>query len=142
MLVGSFDHSLDDKSRVFIPAKFRDDLGKQVVLVNGIGKCIYVFSVDGWNTFAGEFMQLSISNKVKRQLYASADEREPDKQGRIVLSANLKKHAGIDTDVKIIGYQNKMEIWSKEEWEKYSADADEEFDEKAMEILEGSGLGI
>lgn len=144
MLIGSYEHSLDAKGRVFMPAKFRDELGSEFVLVNGIDKCIYVFSIEQWNMFSSKFTSLPVTNKsaqlIMRKLYSSAVEREPDKQGRILLSADLKNHANISGDVKIIGMSTRVEIWAVEEWEKYSQTDDEEFDEAALAALAELGI--
>ena len=144
MLIGSYEHSLDAKGRVFMPAKFRDELGSEIVLVNGIDKCIYAFSTEQWNVFSQKFTSLPITNqqaqKILRRLYASAIEREPDKQGRILLSSELKEHAKITDDVKIIGMSTRVEIWSKQEWEKYSNTGDEEFDEQTLAALAELGI--
>lgn len=145
MLIGSYEHSLDAKGRVFMPSKFRDELGSEFVLVNGIDKCIYVFSTDQWNEFSKKFTSLPVTNKtaqlIMRKLYASAVEREPDKQGRILLSSDLKEHANISGDVKIIGMSTRVEIWATDEWESYSqTDDNQEFDEAALAALAELGI--
>lgn len=144
MLIGSYEHSLDAKGRVFIPAKFRDELGSEIILVNGIGKCIYAFSLEQWNEFSKKFTSLPVSNKnaqkVMRMLYASAVEREPDKQGRILLSNELKDHAGIIDEVKIIGMSTRVELWSRQEWEEYSELDEDEMDDETMDALAELGI--
>lgn len=144
MLIGSYDHSLDAKGRVFIPAKFRDELGSEIILVNGFNKCIYGFSTEQWEEFSKKFTSLPVSNqnaqKAMRMVYASAVEREPDKQGRILLSTELKDKSGIDSDVKIIGMSTRIEIWSKERWEEYSQIDDGEMDDATMDALAELGI--
>lgn len=143
VLIGSFEHVVDPKNRLFIPAKFRSELGHEFILVNGIGKCIFVFSMEQWEVFSGKLTGLPVTNKLAqlfmRKLYASAVEREPDKQGRVLLSPKLKDYAGIEDEAVIIGMGTRVEIWAKSEWENYETSHDEEFEE-ALESL--SELGI
>lgn len=143
MLIGSYEHAIDAKGRLFMPAKFREELGSSFVLVNGIGKCIFVFSIEGWQNFSSKFASLPVTNKqaqlFMRKLYASAVEREPDKQGRILLSQGLKDFANLEKEAVIIGMGERVEIWSKAEWENYSNDDDNEYEEALNSLSE---LGI
>lgn len=143
MLLGQSDHKVDDKGRVFVPAKFRDELGAEFVLVNGFEKCLYVFSTEEWMNFANKLSSLPLSNtkiqKFTQKLMASASEVRPDKQGRVLISSKQREYAGISGEVIINGAMTRATIWDKAEWEKYSdSDADEY--EAALEEL--SGLGI
>lgn len=145
MLIGSYDHTLDAKGRIFIPAKFRDELGSQVVLTNSLdNKCIYLFSMEQWEQFSAKFTSLPLSNKdvqkITRQMYSYATEREPDKQGRVLLSPEQKELAGIKDDVKIIGMTNKVEIWSKDRWEEYSKVDFDEMDDDVLDALAQLGI--
>lgn len=143
MLLGQSDHKVDDKGRVFIPAKFRDELGSEFVLVNGFEKCLYVFSGEEWMKFANKLSSLPLSNtkiqKFTQKLMASASEVRPDKQGRVLITSKQREYAGISGEVVINGAMTRATIWDKAEWEKYS-DSDAEEYEAALEEL--SGLGI
>ena len=138
MLIGSNIHSLDDKGRLFIPAKFREELGGQLVLARGIGKCIFLYGESDWESFSQKLKALPMTNQqaqmFMRTLYASAIERGPDKQGRVLLSAELIAHARIDKEAVIIGMGNRVEIWGKETWETYSGSSDDEY-ESALQAL-------
>ncbi len=143
MLIGSFEHGVDAKNRIFIPAKFREELGSEFILVNGIGKCIFVFSQEQWHNFSEKFTSLPMTNKqaqlFMRKLYASATQREPDKQGRVIISNNHKEYAQIKDEAIIIGMGQRVEIWDKQVWEDYSSTDNEEY-ENALNML--SELGI
>ena len=138
MLIGSNIHTLDDKGRLFIPAKFREELGGQLILARGIGKCIFLYGESDWESFSQKLKGLPMTNAqaqlFMRMLYASAIERVPDKQGRVVLSAELIAHAGIDKEAVIIGMGNRVEIWGKETWETYSGSNDGDY-ENALQAL-------
>lgn len=138
MLIGSNIHTLDEKGRLFIPAKFREELGGQLVLARGIGKCIFLYGESDWENFSQKLKGLPMTNTkaqlFMRMLYASAIERVPDKQGRVVMSAELIAHAGIDKEAVIIGMGNRVEIWGKETWETYSGSNDDDY-ENALQAL-------
>ena len=143
MLIGSHNHNVDDKGRLFLPAKFRSELGNEIILSKGIDNCIYAFSIEAWEEFAKKLSALPMTNKLAqlfmRKLYASAVEREADKQGRVLLTPELKKYAKIEKETTIIGMNNRVEIWSKSGFEEYESTNIEEY-EQAIESL--SELGI
>ena len=125
MLIGSFAHALDAKGRVFIPAKWRESLGDILVITQGLLAdrelhCLFGMSVAEWDQFSQRLAQLPITDMagqaVRRRLYASASACELDKQGRILLPAELRAYAGLEKDVTIIGNRNHAEIWATEVW--------------------------
>ena len=107
-----------------MPAKFRDLLGEQFVVTKGFDGCLFVFSEEGWEAFEEKLQALPMDKPEARMLgrffIAGAIDAETDKQGRILLPANLLAHAKIDKEAVIAGVGNRAEIWSKEEWEKAS----------------------
>ena len=139
MLIGEYEHSLDAKGRLIMPAKFREDLGEKFIITKGLDGCLFVFSSTEWTKFEEKLATLPISNKDARAFtrffFAGAMDCELDKQGRFLISSNLREFAGLTKDVKIIGMNSRVEIWSKEKWtecdENISAD---EIAEK-MEML-------
>ena len=121
---GEYSHSVDQKGRLIIPAKFRELLGDEFVVTKGFDGCLFVFAQDGWEQFEAKLQALPMDKPEARMLgrffIAGAIDAEVDKQGRILLPQNLLQHARIDKEAVIAGVGNRAEIWSKAEWEKAS----------------------
>ncbi len=121
---GEYSHSIDPKGRLIIPAKFRELLGEQFVVTKGFDGCLFVFAEEGWERFEEKLQALPMDKPEARALgrffIAGAIDAEVDKQGRILLPANLLAHAKIEKEAVIAGVGNRAEIWSKSEWEKAS----------------------
>lgn len=119
MLIGSYSHSLDVKGRVFVPAKFRQNLGNEYIVTRGIDKCIYVYSMEEWDKLNQLINTLPISKArdVKHYFFSIASTVEPDKQGRILLPSNLREFAEIDKEIIIAGMSDHVEIWSETNWD-------------------------
>ncbi|RKM55678.1 transcriptional regulator MraZ [Butyrivibrio sp. X503] len=122
---GEYSHSIDAKGRLIIPAKFRELLGEQFVVTKGFDGCLFVFAQEGWDKFEEKLQSLPMDKPEARMLgrffIAGAIDAETDKQGRILIPANLLQHAGIEKEAVIAGVGNRAEIWSKTEWEKASS---------------------
>jgi len=138
MFMGQFQHSLDTKGRLIIPAKFRDILDLSFVLTKGLDKCLFVYPKDEWSLLEQKLKALPFTQKDARAFirffFAGAVETEIDKQGRILIPPHLREHAHIDRDVVIIGVSNRAEIWSRELWDKYSEDAALSYEDIAEKI--------
>lgn len=136
---GTYEHSLDAKSRLFIPAQLRKELGDVLYVTMGLDGCLAVYPQETWDTFAEKFASLPMSqSKAMRPLFANAAKCEPDAQGRIVIPQSLRKFAGLEKDAVIIGVHNRAEIWSAARWK---AEEEEEMTpEKMNAILNGLGL--
>ncbi len=121
MLIGEYEHSLDVKGRIIMPSKFRDDIGDKFIVTKGLDGCLFAFSKDEWKKFEDKLSTLPISNKDARAFtrffFAGAIDCELDKQGRFLISSNLREFAGFVKDVVIVGMNSRIEIWSKEKWE-------------------------
>ena len=121
MLIGEYEHSLDVKGRIIMPAKFRDDIGDKFIVTKGLDGCLFAFSKEEWTKFEEKLSTLPISNKDARTFtrffFAGAIDCELDKQGRFLISSNLREFAGFTKDVVIVGMNSRIEIWSKEKWE-------------------------
>jgi len=142
MFMGEYQHSIDNKGRLIIPAKFREELGDTFVITKGLDNCLFVYPNFEWKIFEEKLKTLPITNanarKFVRFFLAGAVECNVDKQGRILIPNNLRNYSGIDKDVILIGVTNRVEIWSKENWDKYN---NEDFD--ASELAENmQELGI
>ena len=111
MLLGEFNHSIDEKGRLIIPAKLREDLGDSFVICNGLEGCLFVYSQDEWNKFVAELETLPRMNKdariFKRYFFGSASEGSFDKQGRVLVPPSLRKAAHLEKDVVLVGVQEK-----------------------------------
>ena len=143
MFTGTYAHTLDAKGRVFVPAKFREELGENFIVTRGIGKCLFVFSSEMWLEFAGKMKSIPMTDSkgqvFLRMLFASAEEVKPDKQGRILLPARLREKAEMEKEVVAIGAMNRVELWSKNNWDNYCEEADDEFESVLAQLAE---LGI
>ena len=145
MLLGEFNHSIDEKGRLIIPAKLRDDLGDSFVICNGLEGCLFVYSMEEWNKFVAELETLPRMNKdariFKRYFFGSASEGSFDKQGRVLVPPSLRKAAHLEKDVVLVGVQDRVEIWDKALWEERSQVSEEDLDAIA-ERMESIGIRI
>ena len=121
MLLGEYEHALDDKNRVTLPARFRQAFADGVFVARGIDPCLLVYPPDGWNRFVEERMAgLNPFSREARQmsrfLFAGATETELDKQGRIMLPAPLLEHAKLNRDVVVAGVRDHLELWEPAAW--------------------------
>ena len=120
MLLGEHEHTLDDKNRLTLPARQRDQLGDRVVVTRGLDGCLYVYAGAEWAKLAervGTLDPLSREARtMQRFFFASGTEAELDKQGRIVIPANLLESAGIGRDVTVAGIYDHLEIWDRAAW--------------------------
>lgn len=143
MFIGEYQHTIDPKGRVILPAKFRDELGEKFVVTKGLDNCLFVYPNEEWNNLEQKLRSLPLTSKDARAFvrffFAGAAECGLDKQGRILLPANLREHASLDKELMIIGVSSRVEIWSKEAWESYNNASDLEYDEVFEKMAE---LGI
>ena len=126
MLLGTYEHNMDAKGRVSIPAKFRDDLGSTFVISVGLDNCLYVHSKEEWNKFAEQLENATGTDalRIKRFFNGHACECEIDSQGRALIPQSLKEYAHLTKEVTIIGVSNRVEIWNREDWIDYKEEND------------------
>ena len=116
-MTGTYEHSIDAKGRLFIPAKLREELGVTFYLAMGVDECLAIYPQETWNRFTEKFASLPMSQSAAmRPLFANASKCELDSQGRIVIPPTLRKYAGLEKDAVIIGVNDRAEIWSAETW--------------------------
>ncbi len=143
MFMGEYQHSLDTKGRLIIPAKFREDLGTGAVMTRGLDNCLFLFPQSEWKTLEEKLKTLPLTKADARQFvrffFSGATECGLDKQGRIIVPPTLREYGEIDKDVTVIGVSNRVEIWSKERWQAYMTRAEESYEIIAESIVE---LGI
>ncbi|MBQ1597594.1 MAG: division/cell wall cluster transcriptional repressor MraZ [Lachnospiraceae bacterium] len=143
MFMGEYSHTIDPKGRLIVPAKFREQLGSEFVLTKGLDGCLYGYSYEEWHKFEEHFQNLgsmtSNVRKLTRFFFASACNLEIDKQGRVLIPANLREFAGLSKDVVLAGNLNRIEVWDKQKWDE--ANTFDDIDEVAESFGE-MGLNI
>ena len=138
MLIGRYDYTIDDKSRLNFPAKFRDDMGASFIVTCWLDGCLAAFPPEEWQRVTNALREKSMvrARDVQRYLYASATEVSPDKQGRILIPQYLRREALLEKDVTIIGVGGRVEIWATDAWEKHQKELRSGPIASAMEGLE------
>jgi MraZ protein len=140
IFLGQFEHAVDNKNRLFLPARFREkNSGSRFIMTQGLEQCLFVYAPQGWELLAGKLDRLSLADKseeraFKRTLLAAACEAEADQQGRILIPQLLKDYAGLKRDAVILGVLNHVEIWAKERWEHYRKKARRSFEKAAPQL--------
>ena len=123
MFLGEYRHNIDQKGRLIIPSKFRDGLGEEFVITKGLDGCLFLFPETEWKKFEDKLRTLPFSSKAARTFIrfftAGATEGSIDKQGRSLLPRNLREYAQLEKEAVIIGVPDRVEIWSKKNWEIY-----------------------
>ena len=145
MFMGEYNHTIDAKGRLIVPAKFREILGDNFIVTKGLDGCLFVYPNDEWTRFEGKLKSLPLTNKNARQFtrffLAGAAACEVDKQGRILLPQVLREFASLEKDVVLIGVASRIEIWSRERWDESMNTYDGDMDEVA-ENMESLGFSI
>ena len=123
MLMGQYDYAIDAKGRLNFPARFREEMGENFVVTRWIENCLIALPRDRWQVLVEQISTYNMadSQDLARQLLPSAMEAVPDKQGRILITPKLRKHAGLEKDVTIVGMGNYAEIWDTQTWEEREA---------------------
>jgi MraZ protein len=126
VLIGEYEHSLDAKGRLIMPAKLREDIGEKFIITKGLDGCLFGFSQNEWTNFEEKLKTLPLTNKNARDFVrfflSGATECEIDKQGRFLIAGNLREYAEMEKEVAIIGVGTRIEIWNKEKWKQYNSD--------------------
>jgi MraZ protein len=138
MLIGEYTHSFDDKNRISLPAKFRSEMGKSVVMSRGLDTCIFLYSAKAWQALSGRLsgggQELSFvapaSRGFSRYLFGGASDVDVDSAGRILIPEFLRKFAKIEGNAVFVGVHERVEIWSEKAWISYK------------ERLEGQGEAL
>ena len=140
MLMGEYHHNIDEKSRLIIPAKFRSELGERFVITKGLDKCLFVYSETEWNKLMQKVSSLQFTKKnvraFERTFIGGASLIEFDKQGRINITSPLVHYANIKKECVIIGVSERLEIWSKEDFESYMKDNEDNLEEITENIFD------
>jgi MraZ protein len=141
VFLGTHTPRLDDKGRLFLPAKFRDDLAEGVVITRGQERCLYVWPRAEFIRFTEQLRDAPFTHRgtrdFARMLAAGASDEVPDKQGRVTIPAGLRNYAGLDRECTVVGAMTRVEIWSTSAWEDYQSEKEPMFADISEEVLPG-----
>lgn len=138
--MGEYEHNLDAKGRVIVPAKFRESLGEKFVITRGLDKCLFAYPLSEWKILEEKLKKLPLTKKDARAFtrffFSGAVECEIDKQGRVNLPQPLRTYSQLEKECVIIGVSERIELWSKELWDNYFLDSEESFSDIAENLLD------
>ena len=141
MLLGTHTPKLDDKGRIILPAKFRDEFSAGVVVTRGQERCLYVFSKSEFESVHEKIRQAPVTSeearKYLRLFLSGASDDTPDKQGRVLVPQLLRDYAGLTKELVIIGVGSRAEIWDASSWQEYLSSNEEKFATQAEEVIPG-----
>jgi MraZ protein len=141
MFLGTHSPRLDDKGRLFLPAKYREELSGGLVITKGQERCLYVFPEAEFQRITEALRTAPVTAKAVRDysrvFFASASDEVPDKQGRITIPPALRTYAGLDRDCAVIGANTRLEIWDAAAWETYLSEQEPQFSDLSEEVLPG-----
>lgn len=136
MFMGEYHHNIDDKNRLVIPSSFRSKLGETFIITRGLEKCLYIYTEAEWNKIVSKLSSLPFTKKDARvfirSFFSAAASCNLDRQGRINITSQQLIHAGIDKECVLIGANDRVEVWSKENWDQFN----EEYSETLEAVAE------
>lgn len=138
MFMGEYHHSIDEKGRIIIPSKFRYELGESFIVTRGLDGCLFIYPKSEWENIVKKYKELpnvKDARNFMRFFLSGAVNAEFDKQGRINISTPLANYAGLKKDCVIIGVNDRLEIWSKERWEEFMNQNEENFSDMADNLF-------
>jgi MraZ protein len=139
MFMGEYHHSIDNKGRLIVPSKFRDELGDMFIITRGLDQCLFGYPLSEWELIEEKLKGLPLTKKDARAFtrffFSGATESELDKQGRINIPAPLLQYAKLEKECVILGVSNRIEIWGKQIWEDYFTQSEESFAEIAENMI-------
>jgi MraZ protein len=129
MLLGEYEHTIDDKSRLTLPARFRPAFAEGIVVTRGLDGCVYAYTLETWGRLVesrlGSIDQLSQEGRrIHRHFFSGATEAELDRQGRVMIPAALLQHAKLGREVVVAGVHDRLEIWDREAWRRELAEVE------------------
>lgn len=141
MFMGEYHHNIDEKGRLIIPAKFRNELGEHFIVTRGLEKCLYVYSEEEWNNIVSKIKTLPFTKKdvrtFVRSFFSGATECEFDRQGRINITSPLVSYADIEKECVVIGANDRIEIWSKDGWDNFFLENEDKIEDIAENLFNG-----
>ncbi|MEO7448830.1 MAG: division/cell wall cluster transcriptional repressor MraZ [Humibacillus sp.] len=141
MFLGTHTPRLDEKGRLFLPAKYRERMAKGLVVTRGQERSLFIYPTADFEEVAAKMQRAPTTSRAARDyvrvFLSGASDEVPDKQGRFTIPANLRQYAGLDRDVTVIGAGNRLEVWDSAVWDAYLAQSEQRFAETAEEIIPG-----
>lgn len=141
MLLGTYEPKLDEKGRIILPAKFRDEFAGGLVLTRGQERCIYVFPRQTFEGLLDTVQSAPLTSKAARDyvrlLLSGGSDEVPDKQSRVTIPSQLREYAGLGRDLVVIGAGSRAEIWAADAWATYYADKEQAFSDTEEEVIPG-----
>ncbi len=141
MFLGTHNPRLDEKGRLIMPARFREELAEGLVVTKGQERCLYVFPILEFSRVTKELSQAPVTARAVRDysrvFFASASHEVPDKQGRVTIPPPLREYAALDRECVVIGANTRVEIWATDKWDAYLADREQAFADLETEVLPG-----
>ncbi|WP_066192852.1 MULTISPECIES: division/cell wall cluster transcriptional repressor MraZ [Gracilibacillus] len=140
MFMGEYQHNIDTKGRIIVPAKFREGLGDQFVITRGLDQCLFAYPMNEWHQLEEKLKKLPLTKKDARAFtrffFSGAVECELDKQGRINIPGPLRKYAAIEKECAVIGVSNRVEFWAEDKWNEFVDVSEESFAEIAENMMD------
>lgn len=140
MFTGEYHHNLDEKSRLILPSKFREELKDEVIITRGLENCLFIYPKDNWNKIANKLNALPFTKKDARnfnRFFLSGATSEPfDKQGRVHISSVLKDYAELSKECVVIGVGDRLEVWSKDKWNGFLAANEKDMSDIAENLFD------
>jgi len=141
VFLGTHTPRLDDKGRLFLPAKFRERLATGLVVTRGQERCLYVFPMDEFVKVTQQMQEAPTTNRAVRDyirvFLSGASDEIPDKQGRVTIPAHLRQYAGLSRDCTVIGTGSRVEVWDTDAWNDYLASTEQAYSEQSEEVIPG-----
>ena len=143
MLMGEYHHNIDEKGRIIIPSRLRDELGDNVIVTRGLDDCLFLYSMDEWSLLVSKLKSLPFTKRdarnFSRMFLSGATGCLFDKQGRVKISSSLIDYASLNHECVIIGVNDRIEIWAKEKWDKFICESTNEFSDLADHLFDIGG---
>ena len=141
VFLGTHEPKLDEKGRLILPARFREELSNGLVITKGQERCLYVFPSNEFSAITERLRGAPVTEKAARDymrvMFAGAHDEVPDKQGRVTIPSGLRTYAALEKDCVVIGANTRLEIWDSESWNSYLADREKTFSDVSSEVLPG-----
>ncbi|MDO8594846.1 MAG: division/cell wall cluster transcriptional repressor MraZ [bacterium] len=138
MLIGEYTHTIDDKNRLSLPAKFRQEMGKKVVVTPGLDGCLFVFTLKQWEKISGKLGESSMfqadTRSFNRYMLGGATEVEVDSLGRVLIPDFLRERANLKDKVAVVGVQSRVELWNEKKWQEYKRGVEGQADTLAEKL--------
>lgn len=143
MFLGQYEHTIDEKGRLIVPAKYRESLGDNFIITFGLDVCLFVYPLEEWKVLSEKLKLLPLGQRdaraFKRILYSRATSCTLDNQGRVIIMKYLRDYARIKREVMVIGVLDRLEIWSKDIWQGYFKEIEDSYEDIAERIYEREG---